>query len=178
MKTCTSPDEDDNENGDPSTGQEAINRASRHARRLRRLGPSRACAACGFDGPEALERDADRVRCYECQCTSCNRPSVEFHHHLGRTTDPSTVPVPGNQHRALSDAQLDRPEALRNGANGNALHWFALAALGLRDQLAWWVGQLGSLATFCVALAAWIRTLPLTPELRASAPTLRGMRIA
>src|SRR4051794_40281670 len=92
LKTCTSPDDNDEGMKNPMS-QAAINKASRHAKRTRSLGPDPSCARCGYDDPDGLGRDTDGVHCYECRLIASNRTSLEKHHHLGRKTDPATIAI-------------------------------------------------------------------------------------
>ncbi|QEC48538.1 hypothetical protein FSW04_13830 [Baekduia soli] len=92
--------------------------AVRREQHLRRLGVGRepCCALCIEDEPAALTADDDgMVLCYECRAEHTGRAAIEHHHLAGRHNDPSTVAVPGNVHRQLSDAQRDWPiDTLRN----------------------------------------------------------------
>ncbi len=137
--------------------QEAINRAARRAKRTRALGPDAACEGCGWAEPTALTKAAGRVLCYECRCSEAGRATVEDHHVMGKANDPATIPVPGNAHRWLSDAQLDWPPGLRQNSERDPLIWLAQGCRGLGDHLAWWAKILAAVAAWLLALAAALR---------------------
>jgi hypothetical protein len=157
--------------------QAAINRASRQATRARSFGPDPRCARCGWNDVEALCRIGDEILCYECVQSEHGCSPAEAHHHFRRKTDPSTVTVPGNAHRPLSDAQYDRPEALRLGGPRDPLLWIAEGILGLRDHLAFWVARIGAVADFLIQLSGDLRER-LSPGERAELPRLFGMGFA
>jgi hypothetical protein len=152
---------------------EALGRAARRAKRQPKLGHDAVCAHCGWSEPSALIRcDDGTVLCYECLQRATGKQPVEAHHHLGRAVDPTTVNVPGNLHRDLSDRQYDWPAEMRRNPTRDPLLWLAAACLGLRDHLAWWVSQLSAISAFLVAAsgalqrelgAAWAVGLGLPP---------------
>ena len=138
-------------------GKSDLARAARAAKRQRTLGQAACCAACGYADPAALTKSDGRVVCYECRCAELGKATVEEHHHLGRAVDPSTVPVPGNLHRDLSDRQYDWPTPVRENPNRDPLLWLAAACLGLRDHLSWWVAWLERIAHWLLALASALK---------------------
>lgn len=130
------------------------------------------CAGCGWTDASALTKTADRIVCYECGCQERSTATVEEHHHLGRRSDPATIPVPGNVHRSLSDRQVEWPDAVRSNPHRAPLLWLAAALLGLRDHLNWWVDWLTRIAAWFVALTEalqarfgdrWWETLGIGP---------------
>ncbi len=137
-------------------GQADIDRAARAAQRSRRLGPDPRCP-CGWADPRALHREGDAIECYECAYARRGRPTTEEHHTVGRENDPTTVPVPGNAHRVLSELQREWPAAVRSNAERDPLLWLAGAALSLRDHLQVWVGWLAAVALWLVAVADKLR---------------------
>ncbi len=137
--------------------QAAINRASRRAKRTRVLGKDARCERCGWAEPTALTKRDGQVLCYECRCVEDRRATMEDHHILGKANDPVTIPVPGNLHRGLSDAQQDWPQELRRNPARDPLVWLAQACRGLSDHLAWWVKVLAAVARWLVNLAAALR---------------------
>ncbi len=138
-------------------GQAAINRAARQAKRVRITGPDARCGQCGWRDPTALLRTDETVLCYECRSTETGRATVEDHHILGKDNDPATVPVPGNLHRLLSDAQLDWNKVLRTNPDHDPLMWLAQECQGASDHVAWWARILARLALWLVELAAGLR---------------------
>jgi hypothetical protein len=132
-------------------------RATRATKRQRTLGAEATCEECGCDDAAALTKTDGRVRCYECRCAEHGKATVEAHHHLGRAVDPSTVPVPGNLHRDLSDRQYDWPPEVRTNPQRDPLLWLAAACLGLRDHLGWWVAWLDRIARWLITLSKVLR---------------------
>jgi hypothetical protein len=95
----------------------------------------------------------------------------------GRKHDPSTVRLPGNLHRALSDAQLDHPEEIRNATRSDPFLWLAAGILGLHDHLDWWVRRLEVIAHFFVDVSTWVRTHVSDEEAIRDFPPLFGMTL-
>ena len=81
-----------------------------------RLGTrSPRCAKCGETDPSCLIRNRTKIICYECSSIDSGRSPIEDHHPAGKKNDHFTVPVPGNDHRILSEFQRIWPETtLRN----------------------------------------------------------------
>jgi hypothetical protein len=153
-------------------GTNDIARATRRQKRQRTLGTEAQCSRCGWPDATALTKTGGEMLCYECQCLSQSRATLEQHHHLGRAVDPATVPVPGNVHRDLSDRQYDWPAAVRTNPQRDPLLWLAAALFGLRDHLDWWTTWLERIAHWFVALSEalaardgerWWEALELAP---------------
>jgi hypothetical protein len=117
--------------------KEAINRAGRRSRKVRTLGPNARCWKCDYTDVTALQWKHGKIWCYECASAEEGRPTVEEHHVLGRTNDPAMVSIPGNLHRALSDAQEDWPKATRYNRDGDQLRRIAAYLRARRDVAAW-----------------------------------------
>jgi hypothetical protein len=152
--------------------QHTINQAARHAKRERRLGANASCQHCGWPDSVALGKDESGITCYACQHIRNGRTTTERHHPLGRSSDPATVMVEGNIHRALSDLQIAWPTDVLRNPERDPLLWLAAAMLGLHDHLAWWVVWLERIATWLVQLARllqeregvrWWESLALAP---------------
>jgi hypothetical protein len=75
---------------------------------------------CGWDGcdvanPFELTGVHPTIYCYEHDALRRSRPWLEDHHPAGQNNDRRTVPIPGNDHRMLSELQYRWPrETLRN----------------------------------------------------------------
>jgi hypothetical protein len=73
--------------------------------------------------------------CYECRAKQQGRRQIEGHHVAGRSNRNDTVPIPGNDHRILSDDQSDWPiQTLRN-LNGSPALQAAACIRGWLDTL-------------------------------------------
>jgi hypothetical protein len=132
--------------------QEAINRAGRRSRKVRTLGPDAKCCTCGYADPTVLQWKRGKIWCYECASALQGKTTVEQHHVLGQANDSVMVGVPGNIHRALSDAQVDWPREVRYNADADPLRWIAAFFRSLRDLACWAVDRLET-------IALWIETL-------------------
>jgi len=135
--------------------EEAINRAVRRTRTARPLGPDATCWKCGCADPTMLHRPKNKrkIWCYECASLEDGQSAIEQHHLLGEANDPTTVGVPGNLHRVLSDAQIDWPQEVRYNHTRDPLLWIAGLCLSLRDIARELVGLLEGIATFLVQLS-------------------------
>jgi hypothetical protein len=84
----------------------------------------------------ALSGAFPNLSCYECQAKRQGRTLIEQHHPAGRNNDEFTVPIPANDHRILSDRQIDWPlDTLRN-PNASPLRAAAATLRGWLDILA------------------------------------------
>jgi hypothetical protein len=115
---------------------------SEHDRRVRleqayrRLGTrTPRCALCTETDPIALTGTHPVILCYEHAAQQSGRSPIEQHHPDGRHNDPTTLPLPGNEHRILSDKMRDWPiETLRN-PDGSPLLKAAAAIRSFLDYL-------------------------------------------
>jgi hypothetical protein len=141
--------------------QDALNRAVRTTRRARSLGPDARCAWCGWAEVTALVRRKRGghfvILCYECAQAGDGKRTVEDHHPLGRANDATTIAVPGNAHRALSDLQLDRPKLLRDNPERDPLIWLAQMCQALKEHFTYWVEWLDRIAAWLIALSQRLR---------------------
>lgn len=157
-------------------GDGMIRREARRARRERMLGRGAVCAECGWRDVHALQRVGGRNLCYECMLAQQGKATIERHHVIGRHNAPTTIGVPGNQHRRLSDRQRDwPPETWRNTQGDPALRLAAMCR-SLKDHLECWVEWLDGIARWLEAASAalakrlgatWWKELdlpPLSPE--------------
>jgi len=83
--------------------------------------------------------------CYECLAFVRGRSPVEEHHPLGRSNHPSTVSVPGNPHRALSNRMQDRGSDLLRGDPADPLLSIARLLQTIMDAAEWALDHLGDL---------------------------------
>jgi hypothetical protein len=99
-------------------------------------------------------RPRAEVLCYECAQVRDGKPTVEDHHLLGRAVDPvTTIPLPGNAHRVVSELQRDRPPELATNPERDPLVWLAQMCHALKDHLTYWVEWLDRVADFLLGLA-------------------------
>lgn len=103
---------------------------------FQRLGTRKPiCSTCEESEPSALTGYAPDIVCYECQAKAHKKSLVESHHPSGRQNDSFTIPIPGNDHRVLTEKQRDWPiETLRN-PNGSPLRKASAAIRGWLDTL-------------------------------------------
>jgi hypothetical protein len=108
----------------------------RRENHLRRLGTREPrCANCGENDPATLTGCAPDIICYECQAKASERSPIEQHHPAGRNNDPVTFPVPGNDHRILSDLQKDWPQETLRNPTDSPLRKAAATMRGFLDLL-------------------------------------------
>lgn len=91
-------------------------RERRYEEALDRLG-TRAprCQSCTEANALALMRVGDSMLCFECRARLEGKSPFDDHHPMGRHNDPLTVRLPTNDHRIVSDMQIDWPaQTLRN----------------------------------------------------------------
>jgi hypothetical protein len=81
---------------------------------------------------------------------------TEHHHVLGESNDPSTVPVPGNLHRNLSDRMEDWNDVLLHGDPADPLLWIARLLQALKDTAQWAVDRMDDLVHFLLRLRDWL----------------------
>jgi hypothetical protein len=142
--------------------ERAIAREERRDRRARQLGsPDPRCVLCGEQNPLALCGTAPDIRCYECLAQAEGRSVTEGHHVAGRQNDPDDiVPVLGNDHRVLSDAQTHEwPSRTLRNPEGSPLLAAAAAIRGWLDILRLVMDRtVGWVPGFLEALDAFLRT--------------------
>ena len=83
----------------------------REARAARRVGQGSRCHVCGEQRPLALIRGSKPTICANCQREKLGHSLLDDHHPAGQANDPTTTPIPVNDHRAiLSPEQYEWPE--------------------------------------------------------------------
>jgi len=101
----------------------------------RRVGLGSRCE-CGEDRPEALIVGTKPRICAACKRIKSGQTTTDRHHFAGRTNNPTTIPVPVNDHRAsLSTAQKDWPKATLNNSLGSPLLAAAACLRGFVDTV-------------------------------------------
>ncbi len=114
---------------------------ARNASAARTVG-QRQCE-CGEARPWALIPKTDPPMCAECQRRSEGRSTNDEHHPAGRANDPTTTPIPVNDHRAdLSIKQYDWPQETRENTAGNPLLARAACIRGYIDTNSYLVEKL------------------------------------
>jgi len=95
----------------------------REVRAARRIGQGNECHLCGERRPLALIPGSKRTICANCQREALGRSSLDNHHPAGEANDPTTTPIPVNDHRAiLSPKQYEwPPETWENPAGSPVL---------------------------------------------------------
>lgn len=101
----------------------------------RRVGIDSHCS-CGEKRPEALIAGTKPIICAACKRRDSGRPPMDHHHFAGKANSPTTIPVPGNDHRAcLSVAQADWPKRTLANPQGSPLLAAAACIRGFVDTL-------------------------------------------
>lgn len=99
----------------------------------RRVGLGASCS-CGENRPEALIRGINPATCAACQRAKTGQTTVDNHHFAGEANNPTTIPVPVNDHRArLSVDQMDWPKSTLMNAQGSPLLSAAACIRGFID---------------------------------------------
>lgn len=95
------------------------------------------CKFCSETDPDALTGKYPNIVCYEHLLISEGKQPIEKHHPSGEHNDPDfTVPIPGNDHRILSNRQnYDWPDETLRNPNGSILRKAAAAIRGFLDML-------------------------------------------
>ena len=107
----------------------------RKAVAARRVGVGAHCP-CGENRPEALIAGSSPIICAACQRAVKGCSTIDQHHFAGRANNPSTIPVPVNDHRAiLSVAQGEWPKSTLTNAEGSPLLAGAACLRGCIDTI-------------------------------------------
>ncbi len=103
--------------------EDELKREIRNEAHFQRLGTRNPCCQrCGNERhPAALTGTAPDIVCYECLLKESGRSWTEDHHPAGRRNNPTTIAMPGNDHRVLSDMQRDWPERTLRNPDGSPL---------------------------------------------------------
>jgi hypothetical protein len=120
----------------PTTKEERQSKEIRNERAFQRFGTRNPkCRECNEMNPIALTGTYPNILCYECQAKKQNRSLTELHHFAGRHNDETVVPIPGNDHRILSDMQKDWPENVLRNPKKSPLIKAAASIQGFLDFL-------------------------------------------
>ena len=91
----------------------------RDARAARRIGHGSRCK-CGEQRPLALIPGSKPMICAACQRKKIGHSVLDEHHPAGEANDPTTTPIPVNDHRAvLSPEQYEWPQETWENASGS-----------------------------------------------------------
>jgi hypothetical protein len=114
---------------DPSTAYKRKSTAQR------RVGEGSQCA-CGEKRPEALVAGSTPIMCAACSRRKKGHTTMDDHHFAGKANNPTTIPVPVNDHRAeLNVAQYDWPRETRENPDGSPLLAGAACVRGFADTV-------------------------------------------
>ncbi len=101
----------------------------------RRVGVDTRCM-CGEKRPEALIRGSNPRICAACQRTLTAHTTVDQHHFAGKANNPTTIPIPVNDHRArLSVSQAEWPKPTLTNLEGSPLLAAAACVRGFIDTI-------------------------------------------
>ncbi len=104
----------------------------------RRLGTSEPeCfrSDCNERDPFALVGFHPEVLCYEHDRVANGLNPIEADHRAGQRNDPMTLMIPGNDHRVLSDMQIDWPRETLHNPNKSPLIRVVAMIRGFLDLL-------------------------------------------
>lgn len=94
----------------------------RESRATRRIGKGARCSKCGEDRPLALIRGSKPKICASCQREELGKSTLDDHHPASAANDPTTTPIPVNDHRAvLSPQQYEWPPGTWKNPSGSPL---------------------------------------------------------
>src|SRR5258707_8772080 len=92
----------------------------REARAARRVGQGSQCHFCGEQSPLALIPGTKPIICASCQRKKLGHSPLDNHHPAGEANDPTTIPIPANDHRAaLSPEQYEWPKETWENPSGS-----------------------------------------------------------
>lgn len=134
----------------------------RREERRRALGtrvPRCTQPGCDESEPLALTGTHPDILCYEHDALCKGRPWLEAHHPSGRANDETTVQIPGNDHRVLSESQNTQwPQRTLRNPDGSPLLKASAAIRGWIDVL-WLIltRTVGWVPAFLEGLDAWLR---------------------
>jgi hypothetical protein len=113
-----------------------LNKSRRKEDAYRRLGTRHPqCQHCTETNALALSGIHPDCQCYEHVRLTSGRSPVEYHHLAGRHNDPFTLPIPGNDHRVLSDLQQEWPVGTLRNPDASPLLKIAASIRGWLDIL-------------------------------------------
>ncbi len=122
--------------------RDPIGAYQRKATAARRVGRNKQCA-CGELRPEALVRGSKPIKCAACARQKRGQTTQDNHHPAGRANNPTTIPVPVNDHRArLSVEQHNWPSETRENPDGSPLLAAAACIRGFVDTLFYLIDKL------------------------------------
>lgn len=127
--------------------------AIRSAKRREKFGPDARCSRCGYADQSGLET---MTLCYECAKFVRGGSPVEGHHPLGVSNDPSTIGVPANPHRSISNQMLDWEDELQRGDPADPLLVIARLLRSIKDAAQWFVDRVDDLVHFLLRLRQWL----------------------
>ncbi len=113
--------------------RDPIGAYQRKATAGRRVGGNKRCS-CGESRPEALVRASEPTMCTECVRRKKGKSTQDNHHPAGKANNPTTTPIPANDHRAeLTPAQYDWPKRTLENPDGSPLLAAAACTRGYVD---------------------------------------------
>ena len=122
----------------------------------RRVGENKQCA-CGEARLPALNTRVKPIMCEECKRKRSGKTSMDNHHPAGKANNPTTIPVPANDHCVLSFDQYDWRTETRENPDGSPLlaaagciRGFKDTVLYLIDKLLLWIADMLEMAHACL----------------------------
>ncbi len=122
--------------------RDPIRAYAQKATAARRVGMGKKCA-CGEARPEALLPGSKPTICSACERKKHGKTTEDRHHVASKANDPTTIPVPVNDHRArLSVDQYDWPKETRENPDASPLLAAAGCIRGFVDVVVYLVERL------------------------------------
>lgn len=122
----------------------------------RRVGENNQCE-CGESRLAALNTRSKPVMCEECKRKRSGKTAKDNHHVAARANNPTTIPVPANDHRVLSTEQYEWPKETRENPDGSpflaaagCIRGFKDTILYLIDKLLLWIADMLETAHDCL----------------------------
>jgi len=115
----------------------------RESTAVRRVGVNAKCCKCDEKRPKALIRKSEPKMCHECKRKEEGKTHMDNHHPTGKANNPTTIPVPVNDHCAeLNPAQDDWPKETLENPDGSPLLAFAGCVRGYADTAVYLIEKL------------------------------------
>jgi hypothetical protein len=125
-----------------NVSRDPIAKFERESRAARRVGMASRCK-CGEQRPLALISGSKPMICAACQRKKNGHSVLDDHHPAGEANDPTTTPIPVNDHRAvLSPEQYEWPQETWENPSGSPILAGAACMRGYCETDTYLVGSI------------------------------------